>query len=286
MSSSTRIGYEVSHDEHGWTDEDPDLVDERLELHATVELERQGWIDTEHPESRARGLTLEAEERLEAREWEIERTSLRVDRSQTSDREARTRRVVEQVASERRTDFWRRAASVDPAVDPDRPDPREELSKEELGAVNTEAIRLAPHIDCWSRAALGQALAEHVVEGASLLTASLRVIEETKTSPGVVVPISRIGEVPDREVDIAGTVSVLWEPSNPAIQQVGLVEDESGRTKFTVWKASRAPMVDEDEHVVFRKVAKSWYGGRYSVAVTGWSEVVFPQREAWWNGRP
>jgi hypothetical protein len=280
MSSSTRIGYEVSHDEHGWAE---DLVDETPALHATVELERQGWIDTEHPANRRRGLTLEAEERLEAREWEIERTRVRVDRRQESDREERTREVAEQVGTERRTDFWRRAASVDPAVDPDRPDPREELSKEALGAVNTEAIRLAPHIDCWSRAALGQALAEHVVEGASLLTASLRIIEETKTSPGVVVPISRIGEVPSREVDIAGEVTVLWKPSHPAIQQVGLVEDESGRTRFTVWKASRAPMVDEGEQVVFRAVAKSWYGGHYSVAVTGWSELVFPEREVWWN---
>jgi hypothetical protein len=249
------------------------LVDETPELHATVELERQGWIDTEHPETRARGLTLEAEERLEARDWEIERTRARVDRSQTSDREARTRQVAEAVAKEARTDFWRRAASVDPAVDPDRPDPREELSREDLGAVNTEAIRLAPHIDCWSRAALGQALAEHVVEGASLLTASLRVIEETKTSPGVVVPISRIGDVPDSEVSIKGRVKALWKPSHSAIQQVGLIEDESGRTKFTTWVKSGQPLVSEGEWVVLRNVAKSWYQGRVSVALTGWSSV-------------
>jgi hypothetical protein len=185
-----------------------------------------------------------------------------------------------------RTDFWRRAASVDPSVDPDRPDPREELSRDDLGAVNTEAMRLAPHIDCWSSAAIGKMLAEHVIEGASLLTASLRVVETAQTSPGVIVPIARIGEVPSREVDIAGRVTTLWEPSSPAIQQVGLVEDESGRTKFTVWKASRAPGVDLNEQVVFRAVAKSWYGGRYSVAVTGWSELAFPEREAWWARQP
>jgi ssDNA-binding replication factor A large subunit len=144
--------------------------------------------------------------------------------------------------------------------------------------VNGEAIRLAPHIDCWTRAAIARRLAEHVLDGASLLTASLRIVEEVRTSRGVVVPISRIGDVPSGEVSIAGTVSVLWEPSSEAIQQVGLIEDESGRTKFTVWKASRAPMVDVGERVVLRSVAKSWYQGRYSVAVTGWSEMFFPER--------
>ena len=281
MSSRTRIRYEVSHDDY--PDLSEDLVDETPELHATVELERQGWVDTEHPETRARGLTLEAEERLEAREWEIERTRVRVDRTQESDREARTRRVVETVADEARTDFWRRAASVDPALDPDRPDPREELSKEDLGAVNTEAIRLAPHIDCWSRAALGQALAEHVVEGASLLTASLRVIEETKTSPGVVVPISRIGEVPSKEVCVEGRVKVLWTPSHPKIAQVGLLEDESGTVKLTVWKASRQPWLEEGELVRVYAAARSWYQGRPSLAATGWTTIHCPERGAWWQ---
>ncbi len=66
------------------------------------------------------------------------------------------------------------------------------------------------------------------------------------------------------------------------MQQVGLIEDETEMTKFTVWKASRQPMVCEGERVRFRAVAKNWHQGRYSIALTGWSAVVFPERGRWW----
>jgi len=48
------------------------------------------------------------------------------------------------------------------------------------------------------------------------------------------VPIAEIGAVPRSAVDIEGEVVQLWEPSNAKIQSVGLIEDESGRTKFTI----------------------------------------------------
>jgi hypothetical protein len=60
------------------------------------------------------------------------------------------------------------------------------------------------------------------------------------------------------------------------------LEDESGKTKVTVWKASEAPWMEEGERVVLREVSKSWYEGRVSVALTGRSSVSFPERGAWW----
>ncbi len=48
---------------------------------------------------------------------------------------------------------------------------------------------------------------------------------------------------------------------------------------------SNQPSVEVSERVTLRNVAKSWYGGRVSVAVTGWSDVRFPEREAWWLSR-
>jgi hypothetical protein len=40
--------------------------------------------------------------------------------------------------------------------------------------------------------------------------------------------------------------------------------------------------VEVGEHVVFRNVAKSWFGGRVSVALTGWSSVTIRDYEEWW----
>jgi len=108
------------------------------------------------------------------------------------------------------------------------------------------------------------------------------VVEQAKTSPGVVVPIAKIGEVPSSEVSVAGRVKTLWTPSSPKIAQVGLLEDETGTTKFTTWKKSDQPRVEEGERIRVYKAAKSWSGGRVHIAATGWTEITFPDREAWW----
>ncbi|TSD16197.1 DNA-binding protein [Haloglomus irregulare] len=258
------------------------IVDERPELHATVAMETRTKVDTNHPDTRRAGLTLAAEERIEAREWEIERTRTRVDRSPESDREHRTAQVVEQESRERRVSFERRAASVDSRRDPDAPDPRERLSGEELAAVNQEARRIQVGIpEAGSTAAISRELAEQVLRTGDLLSATVAVADRLKTQPGTVTPISRLGDVPHGEVDFSGRVAVLWGPSHPAIQQVGLIEDETGRVKVTVWDASDQPWLDEGERVRIHGAAKSWYQGRVSVALTSRSRVVFPERETW-----
>lgn len=45
--------------------------------------------------------------------------------------------------------------------------------------------------------------------------------------------------------------------------------------KFTAWKKSDQPVVEEGDRVRMRSVAKSWYDGRVSVALTSRSHVVF-----------
>jgi ssDNA-binding replication factor A large subunit len=278
MSNTPTIGNEVSVDEQrNERGEDGfEVVEETPELRPTVEHETQAKVDTNHPDATPGGLTLAAEERLEAREWEIERTQRRFDRRQDSDREARTRRVAARGSVERRYEFGKRAASVDPRCDPDRADPRERLSREMLGAVNQEATRLAGELDGWTRAAISRRLAERIDGSGSLLSAVVGVVEEAKTARGTVVPIGKLEEVYREEVSIEGRITTLWEPSSPAIQQVGLIEDNTGRTRFTAWKRSRVSMVDEGEQVRFRGVQKSWYQGRCSVALTGDSLVEFP----------
>lgn len=280
MNSKHAIGYEPSVEAQA-IEQDADgfeVVDEIAErernLRPTVELEIQGKVDTNHLDTGRTGLTLAAEERMEAREWEIERTRRRWDRRADSDRGMRCRCEVRRVGREKRQEFQRRAASVYQWLDPERADPRELLGREELAAVNREARRIAERLDGWSRAAISRRLAEQVAEGADVTSAVLDVFEELRTAPGQVIPIEAVGEVRRREVSIAGTVTQLWKPSSPVIQQVGLIEDKTGRIKFTAWKASDVGMVREGERVRIRSAAENWYNGRVSIALTARSRVV------------
>ena len=268
MSSRTRFDNEVSGDERA-VEQGVEAVDEQPELRQSVEQEIQGAVDTNHPEGRLAGMTLEAEERFRAREDEIRRTRQRMDREQSSDREERTRDVV--------------SSQTRYATEEAPEDPREGLSSEQLADVNKRAAQIVDDLEDRSRAGAAYRLAEKVREGVDMLNAALLVKAELHASPGVPVPIGTLETVPRSAVDIEGEIVQLWEPTNAKIQSVGLIEDESGRTKFTIWERSGQPWVSEGERVRLRNVEKSWYQGRVSVAVTGWSEIEFPEKERWWT---
>ncbi|MFC7215992.1 DNA-binding protein [Saliphagus sp. GCM10025334] len=276
---------EAAVDEEGF-----EVVDETPEFQATVQMEVQAKVDANHPdgmvdtsEERIYGATLEQEERIRAREAELERISAKAEMGTQEGREKRTRDIAAKRSAERRAEFQKRAASVDPWADPERNDPRAELRQEQLAAVNKESMRLAEKLDGWSRAAISRRLGEAVVSGKDLTSAVVGVFKELQTAPGQVVPIGMLEDVNRKEVSIEGTVTQLWEPSSPSIAQVGLIEDESGRTKLTSWKASDAPWIEEGERVRIHGAAKNWYNGRVSVADTGWSTLHFPERGRWWE---
>ncbi|WP_336361561.1 DNA-binding protein [Haladaptatus sp. ZSTT2] len=290
MSTKRTFGQEASVEQAyeldvAAVDEDGfEVVEERPELRPTVELEIQAKVDTNHPDAGVSGLTLEAEERMLAREWEIAKTRTRWDDRPESDREARTRRMVSDQSRARRVEFQKRAASVDRRLEPGRVDPRERLSREELAAVNQQATRIHRMVkSSVSRAVLSKQLAERLVRGEELVSAAVAVIEKQWTRPGGIVPIAKVGDVPRGEVTVEGRVERLWVPSHPAIMQVGLLEDDTGRIRFTVWKKSNQAMVKEGERVRFRAAEKNWYEGRCSIALTWWSNTEFPDRGAWWE---
>jgi hypothetical protein len=260
-------------------------VDDGPELRPTVKLETQAKVDSEAIEKVAGvderdhpyGMTLEAQEKWEAREWEKRRTREHRQRSEPTNREAANRAVAAKGSAQRRTRFEERAASVDPSLDPHAPDPREELSREEVAAVNQQAQRITEGVrESSTRAAVARQLAERVVQGDDVLSASVAVLEAERARPGTVVPIGDLEDVPRSEVSVQGVVTELWEPSHPAISQVGLLKDDTGRTKWTAWKRSEVTPVREGEQVRFRAAAKNWYQGRCSIALTGDSRVVRP----------
>ncbi|GAA0280232.1 DNA-binding protein [Halobacterium noricense] len=252
------------------------VVDETPTFEAAVEQETQAKVDANHPDGiketsgeRIHGVTLEQEERILGREAELEHISARADLGRQEGREARTRDVV-----------TKQCGRDEPA----RMDPREQLSREELAAVNREAIRIQDEVDCgWTSAAIARQLAEKVRAGQDVTSAVLELVEELQAVPGAVVPIAEVPDVPVEEVTVQGTVQTLWKPSSSAIQQVGLLADDSGKIKFTCWEKSGQTMVREGQTVRFRAAAKNWYEGRCSIALTGWSDIHFPKRGRWWE---
>ena len=252
------------------------VVEETPAFEAAVEQETQAKVDANHPDGiaetsaeRIHGVTLEQEERILGREAELEHISARADLGRQDGREERTRDVVtEQCGRD----------------EPVRTDPREQLSRDELAEVNREAMRIQDEVDCgWTSAAIARQLAAKVRDGQDVTSAVLELVEELKAVPGRVVPIAEVPEVPVGEVTVQGTVQTLWEPSSSAIQQVGLIADDSGKIKFTCWEKSGQTVVREGQTVRFRAAAKNWYEGRCSIALTGWSRVELPERGRWWD---
>jgi ssDNA-binding replication factor A large subunit len=298
MSSRNLRSNEVSVDEQAFenaderrVDEDGfEVVDETPAFRPSVQMEIQAKVDSNHPNGRLEagpdhmyGKTLVQEERIQGREAELASVSAKAVFGSQEGREERTRENVVEETTARRVEFLKRAGCVNPMVHPDRADPREMLTPEQLGAVNAEAMRLAEKLNGWSTAAIGRHLAEAVVGGLDLTSAVVGTFEKLQTAPGQVVPIGKLEAINREEVSIKGRIVQLWKPASPAIAQVGLIEDQSGRTKFTVWKKSNSRMVQEGEKVCIHGAAKSWYQGRVSVAVTGWSTVHTPERGRWWE---
>jgi ssDNA-binding replication factor A large subunit len=287
MSSNSSSSKVVTVDEQAFekaggqaVDEDGfPVVDETPEFEAAVEQETQAKVDANHPdgiadtsEDRIHGVTLEQEERIRAREAELERISAQAELGTQDGREQRTREVV------------REQCGRDEPAPAERTDPREKLTQDELAEVNEQAMRISDEVKGgWSRAVVAKQLAEKVQRGRDVTKAVLETLEELKAAPGAIVPIADVPDVPVGEVTVEGTVSELWDHSSPAIAQVGLIEDESGRTKFTIWEKSGKTVVREGQTVRFRAVKKNWYQGRCSLAITGWSRIEFPERGRWWE---
>jgi hypothetical protein len=265
---------DVEVDEDGF-----EVVDETPEFRATVNMEVQAKVDSNHPDARVEegpdhlfGKTLEQEERIEAREVELEHISAQAELSQQEGRAKRTREVVNEQCGR------------DEPAPAERTDPREMLTQEELAEVNEQAMRISDEVQGgWSRAVVAKQLAEKVQRGEDVTKAVLEKLEELKAVPGAIVPIADVPDVPVGEVTVQGEITELWTPSDNSIQQVGLIEDESGRTKFTVWNKSGKTVVREGQTVRFRAVKKNWYQGRCSLAITGWSRIEFPDRGRWWE---
>jgi len=290
MASKQAFGNEISVDEQALEHEraaEPDdegfeVVDETPDFRATVEQETQAKVDSNHPDGMVQDfshLPLAQEERIRAREAELERISAQAELGTQDGRAERTREVV--------TEQFRRRTRAEPGSEQgdDDTDPREDLSQDELATVNREAHRIAEKVENGpSRAAVARLLADKIVDGQEITDAVFDTLEAVKQMPGVIIPINKVPAVPGDEVSVSGEIIQLWRPSSSAISQVGLIADKSGKIKFTVWGKSDQKGVREGDRVQIKHAKKNWYQGRCSIALTYDSRIVFPERDRqWWK---
>ncbi|MFQ3293194.1 MAG: hypothetical protein ACI8VE_000251 [Natrialbaceae archaeon] len=271
MSTQRVIRQEVSVDEQAFEHENDE---EESVFQPSVEQEIQAKVDANHPDGIVEDyshLPLAQEERILAREAELERISAQAELGGQDGRAERTRRTV---VEERREQ--RRARR--------EPDPRERLSQEDLAKVNQEAQRIVERVEGGpGRAAVARSLASRVRAGQPLTEAVFATLDEQLASPGVILPIEKVPEVQTDEVSVEGEVIQLWDPSTPSIQQVGLIADETSKIKFTIWRKSQQTVIREGQQVRFWAAKKNWYEGRCSIALTYDSRIEFPERVPWWE---
>ena len=285
MSSNNASGKVVSVDEQAFenageqaVDEDGfEVVDDQPEFRATVQQETQAKVDSNHPDGIVQDfshLSLAQEEKIRAREAELDHISAQAELGTQDGRAQRTREIVTERRQRKREERT-----------PDRTDPRERLSRMELAEVNQEADRMAQRLRTGhSRAAVSRVLAKRVATGQDITEAVFATMDALKAAPGAICPIEDVPDVQTDEVSIEGEVIQLWDASNSRIAQVGLVADDTEKIKFTSWTASEPKFVREGERVRMRSLKKNWYQGRCSLAVTYDSMIVFPERdERWWE---
>lgn len=237
-------------------------------LRPTNEQMTYAKVEANHPEGLDRetyaGMTLEQREKAQARDEEIART--RWARSMDA-REERTRDVVTSeltgIPEETRGVDW-----------------TEDLDEDVKSLIREQAERIAAETNRgWTVQAIMQHLAEEITLGKSANAAVLEVLEASKTAPGVFVEPHLVPKVDREELHVEGEVVTLWEDTNDAIFQVGLLADDQDTVKFTSWEASGMIAVHEGDHVRMRNVKKNWYQGRVSVALTGDSRIEILDRD-------
>ena len=72
-------------------------------------------------------------------------------------------------------------------------------------------------------------------------------------------------DAPEQWLDVTAKVVDLWDATNDAVAQVGLLGDETGTVKFTKWSKSDLPALEAGQVYDLRNVVTDEYQGRFSV---------------------
>lgn len=94
------------------------------------------------------------------------------------------------------------------------------------------------------------------------------------------VDIEEIEQIDSDEfVTVEAQVAELWDNDTDAIQQVGLLEDNTGRIKFKSWSKSEKPLLTEGQSVRLEGVATDEFNGSMELSINSQTEFEFIDEE-------
>jgi len=228
------------------------------------------------------GLPLESQERLHGLRDERKRQREKALAAHIVgvDRESRTR---DEVVGDRRE---QRHEQDDRLVGPrgiTHHDPLEDVHAETAERVRDGAVRLADHfVSGPGVEVLENAIGRKVARGQTVHAALSNVQEQFYQETGVIQPISTVPVIPSKynvEADIQGEVTTLWYPKSSSQQQVGLITDDSGTIKFTVWTRSNQSVIlheGDTVRIIGGKVGK--YNGQATLAADSETRITIVDR--------
>lgn len=235
------------------------------------EIERRsGWTEAQY-------------ERIQGREHELDRQRQKAHLAAEHDidRAAKCREEVGRTG----TDIASRTDEQD--LRWAETDPRDDLDRETLAAVNQQAQRLADyfgHETAMGRASFSELIARRVVDGASPTSAMFDLKEHIEQFPEVTQDLADIDPYDQYETTVEVEVVKLWQPNHGSQRQVGLVSDDSRPpVKVVVWKNSGdKPVLREGDIVRLTRAKVNAYQGDPTLAVAGDTEIV--HLETNWGG--
>lgn len=110
-------------------------------------------------------------------------------------------------------------------------------------------------------------LRKHGIERADYYTGSGSGTNET-------VPVADIPTEDGKWISLRVKVAQLWDSEQLSIDQVGLIGDETGTIKFTMWTKANLPHLEEGQSYSIENVVTNLYNDRVSVTFNKTSKVV------------
>ena len=90
-------------------------------------------------------------------------------------------------------------------------------------------------------------------------------------------PAVTIADIPQSDgkwVNIRAKCAQLWEATSPSMSQVGLLGDETGRTKFVSWMSADLPRIEEGKSYLFENIVTNEWQGKISVSFNKTSKIT------------
>ena len=88
------------------------------------------------------------------------------------------------------------------------------------------------------------------------------------------VPIADIPQSDGKWVNIRAKCVQLWEVTSPSMSQVGLLGDETGRTKFVSWMSADLHRIEEGKSYLFENIVTNEWQGKISVSFNKTSKII------------